>query len=125
MANKTADTPSQDEQRLEALSRWDADGGASPPRPREASPRGEDDSTPPSLTNAELVQMRIRIIALENLVIALLAGAPAHQIELAREISAYIAPRPGNTPHPLTLRAARQMDHLVMQAGHFRVITQP
>ena len=69
--------------------------------------------------------MRIRIIALENLVAALLAGATAHQLELAREMAAYIAPRPGATRHPLTLRASAHMVQLVERAGHFRAVTLP
>ena len=40
-------------------------------------------------SNAELVQLRIRVIALENLVIALLAEASDRQLDLAREMAAY------------------------------------
>ena len=115
-------TPGPEEQRQIALSRWDNDGGASVLGPQEALGFH---SSVPDLANSELQQMRIRLVAVENLVIALLAGASEEQLELAREVSAYIAPRPGMTPHPLTLRAARQMDHLIAQAAHFRTITQP
>jgi hypothetical protein len=75
------------------------------------------------LTNAELVQLRIRVIALENLVITLLAGASNRQLDLAREMAAYISPRPGFTHHPLTIHAAAQMIDLIDRAGHFRVAT--
>lgn len=68
------------------------------------------------LTNAELVQLRIRVIALENLVIALLAGAPGQQLALAREMATYISPRTGFTPHPVTLRAADEMLSLIVIA---------
>jgi hypothetical protein len=44
------------------------------------------------LTNAELVQLRVRVIALENLMIALLAGASDKQLEIAREMATYISP---------------------------------
>jgi hypothetical protein len=74
----------------------------------------------PELTNAELVQLRIRVIALENLVIALLAEASDRQLELAREMAAYISPRPGFTQHPLTIHAAAHMVDLVERAGQFR-----
>lgn len=74
----------------------------------------------PGLTNAELVQLHIRVIALENLVIALLANASDQQLALARVMATYISPRPGFTPHPLTLRAAAEIEHLVDRAGHFR-----
>lgn len=71
------------------------------------------------LTNTELVQLQTRVIALENLVIAMLAQAPASQLALAREMAAYIAPRPGSTQHPLTVHAAAQMRHLVERSGRF------
>ena len=74
----------------------------------------------PDLTNAELVQLRVRVIALENLVIALLANAPPSQQALAREMASYISPRPGYTPHALTLHAAGQMRSLVDRADRFQ-----
>lgn len=62
----------------------------------------------PSLTNAEHVLLHVRVIALENLMIALLAQATDAQLELVRDMAAYISPRPGFTPHPLTpVRLAR------------------
>ena len=73
----------------------------------------------PPLANAELVQLRIRVIALENLVIALLAQAPLRQLALAREMATFISPRQGCTPHPLTLRAAAEMLSLVDRADRF------
>lgn len=74
---------------------------------------------PPS-TQTEWEQLRIRVIALENLVITLLAEAPLRQRTLANEMAAYISPRPGCTPHPLTLRAADEMRSLVDRAERFR-----
>jgi hypothetical protein len=74
----------------------------------------------PQLTNAELVQLRIRVIALENLVVALLAEASDRQLDLAREMAGYISPRPGFTHHPLTIHAAVQMINLVERADRFR-----
>jgi tellurite resistance-related uncharacterized protein len=93
-------------------SRWDDERGYKPTRPEEAGAA----TAPPRLDDAELVQMRVRIIALENLVIALLADASDRQIEIAREMAAYIAPRPGFTPHPLTVHAAAHMIDLVDRA---------
>ena len=108
-------------QRLQtALSRWDDENGAAPWRPQGVLDSGEVQSEVPQLTNAELVQIRIRVIALENLVITLLAGASDRQLDLAREMAAYISPRPGFTHHPLTVHAATQMIDLVDRAGHFR-----
>lgn len=71
------------------------------------------------LTNAELVQLRIRVIALENLVIALLTEAPDRQLALARGMATYISPRTGFTPHPVTLRAADEMLSLVDRADRY------
>jgi hypothetical protein len=47
------------------------------------------------MSNAELVALRVRVIALENLVISLLATESNQQLELAHEMAAYISPRPG------------------------------
>lgn len=74
----------------------------------------------PPLVDAELVQLRVRVIALENIVIALLAQAPEHQLELAREMAVYISPRQGFTPHPVTMHAAAEMNSLVRRADAFR-----
>lgn len=71
------------------------------------------------LTNAELVQLRIRVIALENLVIALLAEAPDRQLTIARDMATFISPRAGFTPHPITLRAADEMLSLVDRADRY------
>jgi hypothetical protein len=114
--------PSQ--QRATALSKWDNEGGAGPRRKHEGFISGEAQSEVPQLTNAELVQLRIRVIALENLVIALLAEASERQLGLAREMATYISPRPGFTHHPLTILAADQMINLVKRADHFRVVTR-
>jgi hypothetical protein len=113
--------PSQ--QRQMALSRWDNDGGAGPSRPQEGLISGDVQTEVPQLTNTELVQLRIRVIALENLVITLLAETSDRQLDLAREMAAYISPRPGFTHHPLTIHAAAQMIDLVDRAGHFRIVT--
>lgn len=63
--------------------------------------------------------LHIRVIALENLVIALLATASDEQRSVAREMSGYISPRPGFTPHPLTLHAADHMTDLIDRAARF------
>jgi hypothetical protein len=68
----------------------------------------------------ECAQLRIRIIALENLVIALLAQAPEHQLALVRDMATHISPRPGFTAHRPTLHAADEMRSLVVRAGRFR-----
>jgi hypothetical protein len=70
--------------------------------------------------SAELAQLRVRVIALENLVITLLAGGSRRQLDRARDMAAYISPRPGCTSHRVTLHAALQMRHLARRAGHFK-----
>ena len=80
----------------------------------------ETQSDVPPLTNAELVQLQIRVIALENLVIALLTDASDRQLDLIRDRAAYVSPRPGVTPHRLTIHAAAQMISLVKRVSHFR-----
>ena len=106
--------------RYRALSRWDNEGGAGPEGLEGRSIDGNAQSEAPPLTNTELVQLRMRVIALENVVIRLLAEASDQQLERIREMAAYISPRPGFTPHPLTIHAAAQMLQLVERAGHFR-----
>jgi hypothetical protein len=108
------------EQRWEALSRWDNEGGAGPDGPQEGEALAEALPEIPVLTNAELVQLRIRVIALENLLIALLAEASGRQLDIAREMATYITPRPGFTHHPLTVQAAAHMIDLIDRAGRFR-----
>lgn len=72
-------------------------------------------------TATECAQLRIRVIALENLVIALLAQAAERQLALVREMATHISPRPGFTAHRLTLHAADEMRSLVGRASRFRI----
>jgi hypothetical protein len=108
-------TPALSALRHGALSRWDNEGGAiagHPPQPLPAEV--------PQLSNTELVQLRIRVIALENLMIAVLSQATPWQLDMAGEMAAYIAPRADATPHPLTVQAAQHMNALVRRAFQFR-----
>ena len=100
-------------QRQKALSRWENEGGA---RKDEAQAAAHE------MTNAEMVHLRIRVIALENLVITLLAEGSDRQIEVAREMAAYISPRAGFTQHPLTTQAADHMIDIVNRAMPFRTM---
>ena len=107
------------DQRRAALSRWDNEGGAGPCGQQSThfcNPEGRDT---PDLSNADLMQLRIRVIALENVMIALLAQAPDAGLETVRDMAASIMPRAGHTQHPLTIHAATQMLHLVERAQHF------
>jgi hypothetical protein len=123
VSDKKQDQPDLSQQRQTALARWENEGGAVSGQLQEGSVSDEAPSEVPQLTNTELVQLRIRVIALENLVITLLADASERQLDLVREMAAYISPRPGYTHHPLTMQAAAHMIDLVERAGHFRSVT--
>ncbi len=103
-----------------ALARWENEGGAP-----ERGPRRPGDLTParsqlPAMTPAEWDQLRLRVIAIENLMITILAQSSDRERDLARAMADYISPRPGFTPHHLTLGAASQMVRLVDRADHFQ-----
>lgn len=100
--------------RHRSLSRWDNEGGAI----AEAYPEAVAEIR--ELTNAELVHLRIRIIALENLMIAVLAEGSDRQREIACQMADHIAPRAGRTPHLLTIQAAHHMTEMVGRALHYR-----
>lgn len=121
MPDKDAGTSGRSQQqRSMALSRWENEGGPGADALRELPPPGDALANVPELTQTELVRLRMRVIALENLVMALFGGATSRQHDLAREMATYIAPRPGFTAHPLTIHAANQMIHLLERASEFR-----
>jgi len=99
-----------------AIRRWENEGGSnigwSDP-PGASTVAGE-------IGDAEKANIRVRLIALENLVVALLAGAPDDKSDLAREMARYISPRPGATPHRLTIEAARNMLAIIARADQYR-----
>lgn len=119
MPHQNPDSPSDTILRERALSRWENEGGAVPAI--DAPPMSfKEGAAAPELTNAELVALRVRVIALENLMISLLATASDQQLELAREMAGYISPRPGFIHHPLTTHAAAHMVDLVERSLRFR-----
>lgn len=120
MPNDNPETSDRSKLREKAISRWENEGGAGPCGPQESSLPTNVHWDVPEMSNADLVQLRIRVIALENVMITLLAGASDQQLDLVREMAGFITPRPGSTQHPLTVQAATEMVHLVERAGHFR-----
>ena len=120
MPDEKLDAMSAAQLRQRALSRWENEGGAGACGPEGRTIPGDGSLDVPPLTNAELSQLHIRVIALEGLVASLLAEATDRQLDLAREMAAYICPRRGSTDHPLTIRAATQMIDLVERAKRFR-----
>ncbi len=113
--------PSPDvSQRERALPRWDNEGGAGPCG-SQMSPLWREDRVPmPEMAEAELGALHVRVIALENLVIALLASGSDQQLELARLMDPHISPRVGFTNHPLTTHAAAHITDLIERALRFR-----
>lgn len=103
-----------------ALSRWENEGGAGTAGLQESSRLDACHPGTRSLTNTELLHLRGRVIALENLVVTLLAHAATPQLDLAREMATYISPRTGSIQHPLTVRAAAQMIRIVERASCWR-----
>jgi hypothetical protein len=98
-----------------AVGRWENEGGSFTGLHQHQAP-----TVAGEIGDAEAGNLRVRLIALENLVVALLAGAPESQSALVREMAAYISPRPGATPHRLTVEAARNMLALVERAAHYK-----
>ncbi len=108
-------------QRQQALAGWDNEGGAGPCGPLESLRSLGPDVTLPKMGDAEMLALHIRVIALENLIVALLVSGTEAQRKLARKMAGYIAPRPGATPHPMTTLASAHMTDLVERASRFEV----
>ena len=98
-----------------AVGRWEDESDL---LPRRASPG--DATVVGKIGDAEAVNLRVRLIALENILVALLADAPESQSELVREMARYISPRAGASPHRLTVEAARNMEAIVARAAHYK-----
>ena len=114
------DSCGSSQQRSGALSRWDNEGGAGPTGPQQSLTLNGKESDVSPLTDVEIVQLRVRVIALENLVIALLAHSSDHVQLTAREMADYILPKPGATQHRLTTHAATHMIDLLERSNHFQ-----
>jgi hypothetical protein len=99
-----------------AVARWENEGGA----------RADPDTATSRATvvgevgDAEAVNIRVRLIALENIIVALLASGTQDAPELVREMARYISPRSGATLHRLTIEAAHNMLAIVERAKHCR-----
>lgn len=98
----------------------EAAGHAGPTPLASATWDGTLEADTPEFNRTEIEQLRMRIIALESLVMSLFAAGSNRQHDLAREMSMYIAPRPGFTPHALTLRAGKHMNNLLERASTIR-----
>ncbi len=72
------------------------------------------------LTGVELAHLRARLVALENVVIVLLALSSDERLEAAAAMATFLLPREGFTNHEITIDAARQINHLISQATRWR-----
>jgi hypothetical protein len=74
----------------------------------------------PQSMNTELEQLHNRMIAMESLLITMLAQNPDQQLGLRCEMAGSISPRPGFTDHPGTLGAAALMVHFLRRARNLQ-----
>jgi hypothetical protein len=125
LSRRTAKMPDHDQGRgshdpsMPSLERWDDEGGAEPDGPQLAAPERLSTLAAAGPGAGDWAEMRTRVIALENLVIALLAAAPGEQRAMARRMADHIAPRPNATPHRLTIHASHRMADLLVRAERF------
>ena len=119
-AGKDDQGPSRDEIHRLAVGRWENEGGAISAWRHEGRAPENYATVAGEIGDAETANIRVRLIAIENILVALLADAPEDRIELVREMAQFISPRPGMTPHRLTIEAARNMLAIVERAEHYR-----
>lgn len=72
--------------------------------------------------DVEAGNLKVRLIAIENILVALLASASEEQLELVRRMAGYISPRQGTTPHRMTIEAARNIVATLGRAEHYKTI---
>jgi hypothetical protein len=85
------------------------------------APTSTEGQIPPSIMGeVELQTLHVRVIALESLIVALLASATDRQRKQAETMAAYISPRSGITQHHLTVQAATHIIDLVKRAAPLR-----
>ena len=96
MAEINQENRSNPTQRGDALSSWDNEGGAGSRISHEGVGSQKEQSDLPPLTELEIMHLRVRVIALENLVVAPLAHSSYHVLTTGREMTNYILPRPGS-----------------------------
>jgi hypothetical protein len=126
-ANRLAARPSRREGqalRRDALERWDWEGGVVAAAIGSARTEPVAPHCTLDFAGTEMAQLRMRVVALENLVLALLVHGSVDQRAAADAMARYIRPRPGFTAHPLTLRAAARMVQLVQRASMLQVAQQ-
>jgi hypothetical protein len=90
---------------------------SSTPRRSRIAPTSTAGQIPPSIMGeVELQTLHVRVIALESLIVSLLASASDRQRNQAIKMAAYISPRSGATQHQLTVQAATHVADLIRRA---------
>jgi hypothetical protein len=102
------------------IGRWENEGGSVRNWHRDTPVEEHSITVAGEIGDAEAANTRVRLIAIENIIVALLADAPDDRLELIREMATFISPRPSKTPHRLTVEAARNMLAIVERAEHYR-----
>lgn len=125
MSDQDLPTISDAQQRDQALARWANEGGSGQGGHAADLASGRGDADMPPIGDTQIGLLHVRVIALENLVIALLATASGPQLDLARDMARTIEPRVGAAPHPLTIRAAARLTDLIERSARFRNGARP
>jgi hypothetical protein len=125
MSNQDFQTIGDARQSDRALARWANEGGSGQSGRDSDLTSARDETEMPPIGDAQIGLLHIRVIALENLVIALLATASGPQLDLARDMARIIEPRSDASPHPLTIRAAAHLTNLIERSERFQSGTRP
>ncbi len=115
MATPPIRAPEDSAQLVRALSRWDNEGGAGDDGPQVDTAI----DLPTTALEREVVALRIRVIALENIAVALLAAGSAGQQQVAQGMVRELAPEAG-AQQPITAHAAAHMCDLIDHASSIR-----
>lgn len=125
MSDQYLQTIGDAQQRDRALARWANEGGSGQCGRDSDFASGRDETEMPPIGDTQIGLLHIRVIALENLVIALLATASGPQLDLARDMARMIEPRIDAAPHPLTIRAAARLTDLIERSARFQSGARP
>ncbi|MFO8127182.1 hypothetical protein [Yoonia sp.] len=125
MSDQDLQTIGDAQQRDRALARWANEGGSGQCGRATDFASGRDETEMPPIGDTQIGLLHVRVIALENLVIALLAAASGPQLDLARDMARIIEPRSDAAPHPLTIRAAARLTDLIERSERFQSRERP
>ncbi|WP_156357834.1 hypothetical protein [Sphingomonas sp. Leaf62] len=99
--------------RAEALARWDNEGGALSYGATVVPPVVD---ARHHLSDDELVHLRSQVIALEQTMIAMMAGGSDDQRALIHDMAAFVRPPMDAVQDPLMIHAGDLMDHMADRA---------